>query len=298
MKWEHVKALVLHGSGPEAQRVRRALERQVIVVTDPMALARAVDMRLVERGRSLPLIGGVLVGKVRSAGPLLKIEQQVREWVTYDLLATTGVGTIESLISQSDNLGMSADRGVHTRRVADEIRGSISKATKLASRSMMLVMHERDPERRGRPDVGRWAGVMRFGNPETMLAHARLNEIAKAKIFFDKGEEDVTRVVDRLRKDAERVVAYSPLEDPNVRGFALDEDDANMLRLQVADIAVGYARAIMEQPRFAHVALAELVQRFRLILYNGSQLTPEEATQADLLRIHHRHALQRAFGAA
>lgn len=301
MKWHHVASFVLDGADEAAKAVRDGLSHQVLVVTDPMEMARDLDLRLASQTGNGPLVGGLLLGIIPldGSGVIGTFAKDIRGWIARDLLDSSGVGTVETLVRDAASWERTAQRPALTSRtIALHVNGSINLAAKIASRSMMLVLHERDPETYSTSAFRPNSGFSLFGVYDTSaIAQVRLDRIAAAKVVFDRGEEHVTRVVNAVRNEAGRARAYSPLDDPALSGFAKDGDDTQSLRLQLADVCAGYGRAILEATKYSNTGLRELTHRFRLVLYNGRELSADAASRTDARRVRHRDLMHRFYAA-
>lgn len=280
IKWQHVATSVWNGESQDAATIRDGLGTQALLITDELALCRDLDLQAAES--RLPFAGLVFLGKLSIPGNGLWTPAAWRQTVAEDLLMDAGVGRIQRLRAEADDLDFVRDQdgaGMSVRQLAADLDGSPKKAAKVASQSMLIVLHELDPDHPNRNALfeSLEALPMRWVMPsEGAFARARLRAIADTRTVCDGGEERFTAAVEQVRRAAEDV-AYGPWSElPRSGGYVRTGDDAAYLRLQLADVVAGYARTAIEQGGFA-----DLVRRFRFVLYNGRRLDQDAAARLD-----------------
>lgn len=291
MKWKHVEHYVIEGFGLEPQMVREGLQSQTVVLTDAHETARSLDLSVSIQGAPLPVATMLLMRKW-SGVPGADLGQ-LRGWLLRDVLDRSGVGTLSSLVREAmsrdwDGLTAGRRRGPDfTKSVIEELDGKISRISKLACQATALAARYLDPENRGE-SADQLMAAMRFsaGLP-WFYAQDRLLELSGQQVAFDRDDPGVTAAVERLRRLA-HVAADEWGIEPDLGGVRA-VDDADYIRVQVADVVCGWARTVVYQH-----GLVELVRRFRLVLYNGTPLTLERASRLDRERAEHRELLRGA----
>ena len=78
------------------------------------------------------------------------------------------------------------------------------------------------------------------------------------------------------------------LEGASPRGYVRSDTDAKQQRLQLADVAAGWARTIIRAQGYD-----ALVTTFRCVIYNGQILSREEAHLVDQERRDHAQLMKR-----
>lgn len=308
MKWRHVSAYITQGAGAGPDLVRQGLASQVIVVTDVMAFAREFDLSFrTERGPR------VVVGLLMLAGPVVlsgNPEQdglvgRLRTLAAAEALERSGVGAIDRLRRQalSNDLlgelpGSTEFKGLDPHSLARRVGGSLAHAAKLASQSTVLIAHElagagrEDQQQPSVPDAEATADApddFAFENlydPRAFYdgsARRRLRRIGAVRAIVDAGEEHVTVVVDSVRAAA---AAVAPGRGGEELGYVRVGTDLQYLRLQIADVAAGYARTLLSEQ-----GAAGLVKQFRTVLYKGKMLDAADAARLDRDRVRHRQLL-------
>jgi hypothetical protein len=146
--------------------------------------------------------------------------------------------------------------------------------------STALVAHEVDDSLPGHRELRaalEHRAEIRFAvgdDPHT--AARRLEIIGRSQLLFDQGEV-ATAHVEGVRATASRVAAFvRGLDLPPDEGRVSACDDADSLRMQIADVAAGYAAA-----RLAERGFRGLQAEFRLVVVNGQRLLPEDAERLD-----------------
>jgi hypothetical protein len=119
----------------------------------------------------------------------------------------------------------------------------------------------------------------------TFVRQAVLARLAGEQVIFDSGQRDVTEAVATVYHSiGARVALHGPylgLEVPC--GFVAEEDDRKELRLQLADVAAGWAR-----DSFGSNGAKAVFNIFQAVFYNGKRLTLERAARLDADTAFHR----------
>lgn len=215
------------------------------------------------------------------------------------------MGTLCGLLAQADSRGWDGDiagRGPSSREylspIAGRLGGSLNKAAKLASKTTALASALLDPDRRPSRRVasGEDAVFDRFELGH-VIAQRALTVVAEQRLVVDQGHQDITRLTQQLRDMAEvhaaedffddRAAAFDTLEQRRregaaVRGYARPDTDLRQLRLQLPDVAAGWARTI-----FRTCGYEVLATTFRCVIYNGRILSREDAVLLDRERRDH-----------
>lgn len=285
----------MEGVGSEPQLVRDGLQAQTVVLTDAHETARSVDLSVFIQGARIPVATMLLMRKW-SGVPAADLDQhhhKLRRWLLRDVLERSGVGTLNALADQArsrefDGMAAGRRRGLDfVGLVIEELDGKISRIRNLACQATALAARHLDPEARGN-SAGRLMAAMRFmGGLPWFDAQDRLLELSGQRIAFDRDDPGVTAAVERLRRLAH--AAADDWGDEPDRGGVRAVDDADYIRVQVADVVCGWARTVVYQ-----YGLVELVRRFRLVLYNGAPLALECAGRLDRERGEHRELLRGA----
>lgn len=320
MKWGDVALFVTRGRGSESVAVRTGLAGQVIVVTDPMHLVRGVDLLSAERGSTPPISLMTLLRAPRclpSAHPAVVFATTLHEALVHDTASTSGIGRLAEDVAalEAGDVVSGSFRGtVHTDIVARTLaplKGSLTKTAKLASKATTLIVPLLDSEHPGHPrlhpaDEG---SVYRFAAPDRFLAKRSLDAVAGRRLVVDRGHNDIINQTANLRELAE-IYASDPYSVDNERarealmrltrkgtaapggsakGYVRPGDDVESVQLQLADVAAGWARTIIEETGYA-----ALVDTFRLVIYNGRPMTADVARVVDAEREQHRRLFLRA----
>lgn len=293
IKWPTVAAFVMSGTGEEARAARAGLGAQQIIVTDPMHEARRLDLHFAERGLLTTPTSALLFPR-REAGveTPTAATQVIRRHLFNTTLRDSGLGTLCDLLAQADSGSQDGDiagRGIPAAAflapIAASLRGSLNKAAKLASKSTALASPLLDPERhRARRRPG--GEDLVFAPPQLVHVEAQraLTIVADQRLVVDQGHQDITQLTEQLRDMAEvhsgepflddRAAPFEALrqqrtEGASARGYVRADSDARQLRLQIADVAAGWARTIAREQGYA-----ALVATFRCVVYNGRILMP------------------------
>ncbi len=190
--------------------------------------------------------------------------------------------------------------------VAGDLAQSITKAAKLASKVTVLTAPLLDPDGRhaaeGRGLVGGrgdWRSE-RFDPYGALASQEALGVAADRRLIVDAGHDDITALTAKVRDLAEvyardrffddREAAIAALQQQRdgeagegERGFVRAEDDRSDVRLQVADVAAGWARTLL-----AGGGYHALVVTFRCVLHNGRPLDRDGAVTLDRQIAEHR----------
>lgn len=313
MKWPQVAAFIMHGSGEEARAARAGLSAQQIIVTDPMREARRMDLALAERG---PLAEPACValfahGPTRQGPTLASVRtESLRDFLFNATLGQSGLGTLCDLFAQADRdaldgdiAGISNPSSAYLAPIAGSLNGSLNKAAKLASKTTALVSPLLDPDRRGTPRSSRGEDAA-FSFPELAHIEARnaLAVVADQRLVVDQGHQNITGLTQQLRDMAEvhagepffedRAAALETLrqqrrEGASSRGYVRSDTDVRQRRLQLADVAAGWARTVIREDGYE-----ALVTTFRCVIYNGRILTRGDAALLDRERRDYKRLLQ------
>lgn len=292
IKWQDVQD-VLTSSSADAAGIRDGLATAVIVIVDPMAFLRRVDFEWAGSGRLPPFAVWYDVPELRA------LRRRLERWAADGVIATSGVSRIVWLLTDSLGLVDLGDGDGHSQFspevLRDRLGGGLLQATRLAASATTAIAYEDDPD--GRRIVGQrlaaLASITRYVGDD-FLTRARLEAFADRQVVFDQGHEDVIRVVTDLHhKVLERHARYAPYLglEPTARGYITTADDRQRLRLQIADVAAGYARDVLAT--YGH---RETVKRFRLVLFNGSRLDLDDAQRYDDERNRHRTLVAKCLG--
>ncbi|MBL8988050.1 MAG: hypothetical protein JNJ80_17395 [Gemmatimonadetes bacterium] len=278
MKWETVAGPVLTGTSSELARIREGLQTAAIIIADPAASFRRIDIDLARENRTSPLLVRLLAGTAKTASPsLVRLGRQLREWASERMLDTSVIGEIERLVHEAefmpirrlDGLTISAPLGDSLRRsVVNQLGVNLSKITKFAGSSQILRLGGfRDAEPGSDADVV-WA------RPQALRT---LDRLGSARIIFDNGESDVTQAVETLRysvASVARTLSYGRILESG--GFIREMDDRAEVRLRVADIAAGFAKAVIGAG-----GLRAASARFPLMVLNGRAVNADTAHRYD-----------------
>jgi hypothetical protein len=292
IKWQHVEQFVRAGVGPEAQTVRDGLQTQTLVLTDAHQTVRSLDLSLTIAGATIPLATMLLQRRGTGAltGELLHLHEQIRAWVLRDVLERSGVGIVESLIRRARWQDLD---GVFNRRsaldlttpVIERLGGKINRVSKAACQATALAARYLDPETQPESAESLMASMRFSAGLPWFYAQNRLLDLTRQRVAFDADDSGVTATIEDIRR-----LGYSAADE---LGLVTDEggvravDDADYIRVQLADVVCGWGRTVVYEK-----GLAELVRRFRLVLYNGSPLTPDRADRLDKQRQEHRRLLE------
>jgi hypothetical protein len=289
IKWEQVQHLLTSTSG-DAVAVRDGLAQAVIVIVDPMVLLRGVDFAWMKAGGLPPVAMWHDVPELRA------LRRHLDRHAAEGLIALSGAQRILGLLTQTLGI-VNLDDGVEQRvkfspaALCERLGGSLRKATLLAASATTAIAYEQDPE--GREGFAELGGMTRFAIDD-FVTRARLEAFADRRVIFDGGHEDVVRLVSELHQEAkERCARYAPylgLESDR-RGYITTGDDREQLRLQLADVAAGYARDVLDT-----YGLVEACRRFRLVLFNGRRLDGDDARRYDDERRAHRTLVAKCLG--
>ena len=308
MKWPQVAAFVLEGTGEEARAARTGLGAQQIIVTDPMREARRLDLYLAEQGVLVEPASIALFAKPRAGAPDPMAEHRtmwIRGYLFDITLEQSGAGTLCGLMAQADSHGRDGDiagRGASSRAylspIAHRLGGSLNKAAKLASKTTALVSPLLDPDRRPSRRLAEGEDTVFEGlEMGHVIAQRALTIVAEQRLVVDQGHQDITRLTQQLRDMAEvhaaddffeeREAAFDTLqhqrrEGTAARGYVRPDTDARQLRLQLADVAAGWARTIIRTQGYD-----ALCTTFRCVFYNGRILSREGAVLLDRERHDH-----------
>jgi hypothetical protein len=295
VKWQHVRHFVTEGIGSEPQIVRDGLQAQTVVLTDAHEMARSVDLSVSLMGTRIPIATMLLMRKWCGV-PATELERhyrKFREWLLRDMLERSGVGILNSLTNQAMSFEldtMAVDRNLRldlSSEMMEEFGRKVGRISKLACQATALTARYLDPQNRGYSDH-RLMAAERFSEDLPWFdAQDRLRELAEQQIAFDRDDTVITAAVERLRR-----VAYAAADlwgQELDRGSVRAVDDADYIRVQLADVVCGWARTLVYQH-----GLVELVRRFRLVLYNGAPITLERAGRLDGQRREHREMLNAA----
>lgn len=321
MKWQHVADFVLNGRCEDARRVRAGLAAQSIIVTDPMHRVRQLDLELARRGPVGILPSAMLFTKaVRVGRPRDVYARQMslglRQYVFDRTLRASGLGVVCGLMADANDYSLDGDvRGRHTDPtpfidpLAQTLGTSITKAAKLASKATVLATPLLDPDS-ARPRVGIRGRDSVFEEFTHRRAQRALALVADHRLVVDQGHQDITTLTQRLRDMAEvhateyfpedRQAAFNALqhhrdEVGRGRGYVRADSDTRQIRLQIADVAAGWARTVL-----GGRGVAVLADTFRCVLYNGVVLGREHALSIDRVRGEHAgliHAHRAHLGA-
>lgn len=292
MKWQHVHRFV-NGESSDAAIVRAGLAQAVIVIVDPMTFLRQVDFTWAGVGGVPPFAMWYDVPQLRA------LRRRLERLAADGVLALSGVQRIVGLLTDSLGIVDLGDRDANLSRftptaLLDRLGGGLGKATRLAASATTALVYEDDPDVAASP-YERYAALaagLRFAD-DSFLARARLEAFVDRRVVFDGGHDDVVRTLADLQNAAaERRALYAPYLDLGIGGgYIRSGDDKQQLQLQLADIAAGYARDVLET-----FGVLEVWRRFRVVLHNGFRLDGDEARRYDEERTRHRRLVAKCLG--
>lgn len=313
MKWPQVAAFVTSGFGEEARAARAGLGAQQIIVTDPMHEARRLDLYFEERGLlAEPACMALFAKGAARRGQLAagSHTEQIRRFLFDATLWQSGLGTLCDLLSQVDSLWPDGDitrrripAGAYLAPIAESLGGSLNKAAKLASKTTALASPLLDPDRQPARRHQSGEGAV-FLHPDLVqiAAQKALTVVADQRLVVDQGHSDITRLTQQMRDMAEvhagepffedRQAALETLrqqrrDGASARGYVRSDTDARQQRLQLADVAAGWARTVIRGRGYE-----TLVTTFRCVIYNGRILTREDAVLLDRERRDHARLMK------
>lgn len=297
VKWDDVRGWLVEGLSPRAMAVRAKLEEAVIMVVDPLAFYRSIDLTWGGH-RGKPILYSRALAQDPAANRLRRF---INRRVARVLLISSGAEAIHSLLrSPLIGEGFEAVGGRASREsslaaldpfhlAAKEPK--LNTVSRIALQTTALVSHEHDPDAR-RPLI---EGVSVYGMAaDGYYNQRRLEAIAHRSVVFDRGHEDATQVSIDFHRAAQRRLANSPLSMSGLdgtfpNGLVRTGDTAMEIELQMADIAVGWASHVLQE-----WGALELNRRFRCVLYNGIPLDRADAERLDTEKRFHRRAVERA----
>lgn len=255
-----------------------------------MAFHRQVDFAWV-KGRGLPP-----VAHWYGVPDLRDLRRHIDQLVGKHLLALSGAARIMDVLSgpmELIDLGDSERRATTAtpERLSQRLGGSLKKISLLAAKTSTLMAHEEEPEARHElfASVAPPVASLRYASGDGLLNRARLEALASRRVVFDQGQTDVVNVVADLHRQAgERIQLYAPYLGLRIPpdGYVRSGDDREEMRLQIADVAAGWARDVLRTR-----GLFEVGMTFRLVLYNGSRLDLDEAKRIDEERSLHQRLM-------
>lgn len=227
---------------------------------------------------------------------LRDLRRRIDQLVGEDLLALSGAARIMDVLSGPLELVDLGDgrRRANPTKLSQQLGGYLRKVSLLAAKTTTLMAHEDDPDTADAlfASVAPLLASLRFASGDGLLNRARLEALAGRRVVFDEGQADVVNVVADLQRQAhQRLDLYAPY--PGLRaphdGFVRSADDRDELRLEIAEVAVGWARDILQ----TH-GLFEVGKTFRLVMYNGARLDPDDAKRIDEERSLHQRLMASA----
>lgn len=294
LKWRHAEAFIIHGIGVDADVVRDGLGEQIVILTDPHATARNIDLTSTAGGTSVPL-ATMLLNKTWQGAPddeLQVLGAKVKDYLLRDLLDRSGMGQVARLAARAIRHDLCFDEDPSdvedmTRGAVEAMGSRLRHVAKLACQATVLAAPLLDPAAAGPSEeelldamhISRWLPGRR--------AQAQLRRLAKQHLAFDRDDPAATERVAQLRRLAYRIGDEWAL-DPD-EGTVRVVDDAEYLRVQLADVVCGWAWRLI-----AAGGLVALVKRFRLVIYNGVPLSLDRAGELDWRRGDHRRLLHEA----
>lgn len=298
IKWrsDRVRDFVLDRTSGSSSLARAQLHRIAIVVVDPMQPIIELDRHFLDCGHGRPTWSLYLrsprLATDRQTAPIV---DWVRRRTVDEVLRGSGVGELDELIrlAQADPFRLTPRSPSMLSQMSATIGTHLSKAAKLAMQSSALLIAERSDGGRQRKLEN---ALEPTGVADPLVASERskrrLDEIARTKIAFDIGEE-ATDEVAKLRRTAEFIAndEISFGAPASARGFVRSVADDDSLRMQIADVAAGYAAMTIERG-----GLAELVRKFELVVVNNARLAEADAIRWDLERTWHRGIVAREIG--
>jgi len=317
MKWQDVEGFVCTGEGVEAAAARAGLSSQLVIVTDPMHSVRRLDLFAADQGGRVAPLAPLLFWKAKhGTDAVIDVEKArrasiLRRIVFDDVLKNSGLGTLCNTLAEAEN--RTVDGNVMRDRrtgeeflapVARQLKGSITNAAKLASKTTILaapLLEASGEERHLVKMFGEGFGGSIYAGLEHVVATRKLGVVADRRMIVDEGHDDITRLTATMRDIAEvhcldpyfddRNAAFESLkrqreESRFPRGFVVAENDERELRLQIADIVAGWARTVIERQGFASLAAT-----FKCVLYGNRVLGMDHAVLLDRDTREHRRLL-------
>lgn len=293
MKWADVLPLVLCGTGSEAMAVRDGLSTATIVIVDPRPFLHELDLSVLGTSGVPP------VSCWYDVPGLAPLRRQVDRWLSEDLIARSGAGRVLDLLCGPMDLVDLGDEDAYAtdyslENILERLGKSTMKALRFAAKSTTLVAYEDDPATRMELEAGARAAAatLRYVSPRAWMARRRLELLAGRRLVFDRGQDDVVKLVAQLQRDGQaRRDLYAPyLAMRGGRGYVTTADDRDELRLQIADVAAGWATDML-----ASRGLLAVGRTFALVLYNGKRLDYDTAVRLDRDSMLHHQAVARAF---
>lgn len=299
MKWGKVQEFVASKVSEEAARVRRRLEEATIMIVDPAAFLRTLDLQNLTGRATLPYLSREVARDPRFA-PLRRF---LADRVGRVLLIDSGAESVYALLT-SPLVGESLTLGRELRSLRSEHRQldpfeiakrttGLNKIARIALQTSALVAHEHDPEQH--VAIGRYVDGGRWGTGIGEFNQARLEALARRSIVYDRGHEDSTSIAADLHRAARKRLENSPFSLASAGDYAFPVGDvrtgstSDEVELQMADVAAGFARQILSEQG----ALA-LAKSFRVVLYNGRLLRLADAEKLDTESRFHRRLIDRA----
>lgn len=306
-KWrdQSVAAYVQDAVGVDADAVRAGLGAQLLVVTDPMADIRRSDLEAANSERWFAPLSYFLFwhGQAGDDEPgriVRAYRDDIRRFVISGLVHDSGIGFVLRHVRVARRFDGSVCTGGVIRDIQRQVPRDLNKAAQFASKASVLAAHMLNPTSgegaRIRERHSAWLERSMWGGPNPEHSRDLLAAIAQRRLVLDGGHDDIIALTARLREVAEahsdpfgfdQATAIGSLDelraDSGAHGFVRPGDDARELRLQVADVAAGWARTIIAARGF-HA----LFNSFGYVLYNGVPLSREAAEDIDINIAEHR----------
>jgi hypothetical protein len=313
LKCRAVSDYVRTAVSQEATLLRDGLLTQTLVITDPLEVVRRIDL-------NVGTVPGGLMGTLLAARPAdsrpetAALASALRDWMLDRTVDNSGAGHVANLIDAAESIEIDGDVKRRCRTgnslreyLTNELAGSLTHATLLASKSTVLLAPVLDPEHPRHPRIEHWAAGFAevcLGDSDPFAPRRTLVAVAGRRLLMDRGHENVRDLTAHVRHQAEWFshpswLRWDPAADADdeadadagripyrAPGYVRSADDKQVLGLQVADVAAGYARWIAENRGFR-----ELQRAARTLLYNGRPLTGDGAARLDRDIAEHRRVL-------
>lgn len=281
-KWDAVSSFVRATDSVEAARVREKLGEATITVVDPAAFVRTESVSMGSGHHTLPM----LAPQVMKDPAYRPVRQIMTRFMGRRLLVSSGAESLYSLLKTpiyDEYLAFPMDKSALHSRDLDPLRlvermPNLNKLSRVAIQATALMGHEHDPS--FFEEVATSLRPHRFWD-EGRYNQVRLEALARRSMVFDRGHESETEFVVRLREAAvNRIDQFTPyrtgLIGRPMRGEVRMDVTATTVELQVADVAAGWAKHVLQER-----GTLELCRQFRLVIYNGITLSRERAMKLD-----------------
>lgn len=296
-KWGDVGEFVLSRASDDAARARSRLEEATIMIVDPSAFLRTMDL-----SAASPKNPPFLSRQVQTDPRFRMLRRVMTRRVGRVLLIHSGAEHVYSLVRSpligeggfydpEFSVGGEKLDGLDPLAIAERTP-DLNKLSRIALQTTALVAHEHDANTR--IEFERYLVAHRW-MPDGWINQARLEALAKRSIVYDRGHEDSTSIAAKLHQAACERVNNCPRRwaNPEEPDAAVGQVRTGITRdevpLQMADVAAGWASSIL-----ASRGAVALAKTFRIVLYNGVPLDHTQAEKLDTERRFHDRLIARA----